>query len=319
MLYEKLVSTEKDHLLMNRIQSIDNFSIDHFSLMFPQERVFLTSLILKYKPKKMLELGVYLGGSSVIMLNAAKEYSGAKLYSSDLIENHTLPDSSTLLSGSIREFETGYVVNKYFTKYHDDWKLFTPGLVNTHLDVIGKDIDFVLIDTAHVHPGEILDTILILPYLKKGAVVVYHDTALHCTDNHPYCNTTANALGALKGKLILPPAYFMNQSVFSNISAVELDPAYSYKQQAMSLFIMLFSGEWIYFYSEKQMQDMFVSIEKHYGKEGVILLQDIITHQKKWINNLEKSREQKIINKIKENERISKIKWYKKILHKKFF
>ena len=33
--------------------------------------------------------------------------------------------------------------------------------------VIGNDIDFAFIDTAHVMPGEVLNIIEILPFLKK--------------------------------------------------------------------------------------------------------------------------------------------------------
>lgn len=43
------------------------------------------------------------------------------------------------------------------------------------IEEIGGDIDFVILDTAHVLPGEILDFIAVLPYLKKDAVVVLHD------------------------------------------------------------------------------------------------------------------------------------------------
>ncbi len=43
------------------------------------------------------------------------------------------------------------------------------------IDGIGGEIDFVILDTVHTMPGEGLDFLAMLPYLKMGAVVVLHD------------------------------------------------------------------------------------------------------------------------------------------------
>ena len=55
--------------------------------------------------------------------------------------------------------------------------LFGAG-VTQFLEEIGRDIDFVVLDTVHVTPGEILDFLAILPYLKSDAVVCLHDVSL---------------------------------------------------------------------------------------------------------------------------------------------
>ena len=47
------------------------------------------------------------------------------------------------------------------------------------IDEIGGDIDFVILDTVHMLPGEVLDFIAVLPYLKIGSVVVLHDVVLN--------------------------------------------------------------------------------------------------------------------------------------------
>ena len=47
------------------------------------------------------------------------------------------------------------------------------------IDEIGGDIDFVILDTVHMLPGEVLDFIAVLPYLKAGSLVVMHDLSLH--------------------------------------------------------------------------------------------------------------------------------------------
>ena len=51
--------------------------------MKPNERKFLNGIIRKYKPKKVVEIGVAQGGSSVVILNAIKDIPNAKLYSID--------------------------------------------------------------------------------------------------------------------------------------------------------------------------------------------------------------------------------------------
>ena len=60
------------------------------------------------------------------------------------------------------------------------------------VDKIGGDIDFVVLDTAHLLPGEILDFLVVLPYLKSDAVICLHDIA----EQH-YQNKLEFATGAL--------------------------------------------------------------------------------------------------------------------------
>ena len=47
------------------------------------------------------------------------------------------------------------------------------------IDEIGDKIDFVILDTVHLFPGEVLDFPVILPYLYDGAIVVLHDITLN--------------------------------------------------------------------------------------------------------------------------------------------
>jgi predicted O-methyltransferase YrrM len=43
------------------------------SIMWGNQREFINGIIRKIKPKKILELGVAFGGSSIIILNAIKD------------------------------------------------------------------------------------------------------------------------------------------------------------------------------------------------------------------------------------------------------
>ena len=50
------------------------------------QREFINGIIRKFKPKKIVEIGVYYGGSSAVILNAIKDIEGAHLYSSMLAQ-----------------------------------------------------------------------------------------------------------------------------------------------------------------------------------------------------------------------------------------
>ena len=79
------------------------------------------------------------------------------LYSCDL-ETKDYMDNS---------LEIGYIVKDFLPNLIDKWKLFTGNTTLAFIEQIGGEIDFVVIDTAHVMPGEVLTLIEILPFLKK--------------------------------------------------------------------------------------------------------------------------------------------------------
>ena len=129
------------------------------SLMSQKERLFLNGLIRKFKPKKFLELGVFYGGSSIIILNALYNNKNSQLYSIDLLQRKSL----------------GFCVYNYFPNLMSNWKLYSGNIATKFIEEIGNNIDMAFIDTAHFEPGEILDFLMILPFLKKGALVGFHD------------------------------------------------------------------------------------------------------------------------------------------------
>lgn len=141
---------------------------------------FLNGLIRKERPRKILEIGTSCGGSAAVMLNAIKDDPDARLYSVDLAKNcHENPNKPI-----------GYLVRERFSELiapetlgsegsGEKWTPFFGGYVSDFLETIGNEIDFCLLDSSHLLPGEILDFLLVLPYLKENVVVAVHDTALH--------------------------------------------------------------------------------------------------------------------------------------------
>jgi hypothetical protein len=169
------------------------------ALMGIFEYYFVSGLIRLYKPKKLLEIGVCTGGMSAAILNAIKDIKGAMLYSCDLEKNNYMINNN--------KYKVGHFVFKKFPNLLYKWKLYTGNTTSAFIEEIGGNIDFVYIDTAHVMPGEVLNIIEILPFLKKNAIIAFDDIN-HQTNMHlariPYFYSCNNLLfSALKGKKIL--------------------------------------------------------------------------------------------------------------------
>jgi hypothetical protein len=167
--------------------------------MSPNEYYFVNGLIRLYKPKKLLEIGVCSGGMSAVILNSIKDIEGAKLYSCDLEKINYKRNNKKL--------KVGHFVFSKFTNLLNKWKLYTGNTTSAFIEEIGGNIDFVYIDTSHVMPGEVLNIIEILPFLKKNAIIAFDDIG-HQTKvklaKIPYFYTCNNLLfSILKGKKIL--------------------------------------------------------------------------------------------------------------------
>lgn len=61
---------------------------NEYSEMAPWEQEFLTGLIQKYKPKKVVEIGLAAGSSSVLLLNALSEQDNKELISVDYLTQY---------------------------------------------------------------------------------------------------------------------------------------------------------------------------------------------------------------------------------------
>lgn len=57
------------------------------------------------------------------------------------------------------------------------------GVLPEYVEKIGNDIDFLILDTVHFVPGELLDFLVCLPHLKDGAIVLLHDIIMNHLGN----------------------------------------------------------------------------------------------------------------------------------------
>ena len=202
--FENEIVNEINDIL--NIKLVQEMTISEMSYL---ERCFLNGIIRQTKPKKILELGVSAGGSSAIILNAIKDFDNAKLYSVDYNKKWCRDNSK----------DVGFIIEEKFSNLKNKWKLYTGGTAAKFMDEIGGEIDLCLIDTMHINPGEFLDFLIVLPYLKKNAILILHDIALH----HNYKSSITNGIlfSCLKGKKLSFNEGLWNS--FANIGAVILD------------------------------------------------------------------------------------------------
>jgi predicted O-methyltransferase YrrM len=290
--------TEVENEILNQL---DDSYIEKSEMSF-EERAFLNALLLRNKPKKLLELGVSAGGSSVVILNAIKDIIDARLYSIDL-------SSSWYSNPSLK---TGHLVDNY-QNLKSKWELFTGSLAYKFIEKIGSGIDFCLIDTAHANPGEILDFLMILPMLNEDAIVVFHDTNLHAYylkigDSYLGTNFITNNLliSSITGKKILQGNFNKKENnYFPNIAGIKINA--QTKEYVFEIFNLL-TIKWRYLLTQNQENELISFLEKYYNSYYIDYLKDIFIYQKE-IKNLSKKTKLKAF--IKRNigyRNISKIK-----------
>ncbi len=106
---EFIIPTDYEKEILNRL----NHSYLKISEMSNEDREFLTALILRYIPFKLMEIGVSGGGSSVVLLNAIKENHDAQLFSIDLRSDWYLDPKK----------KTGFIVDNY-PDLKNKWRLY---------------------------------------------------------------------------------------------------------------------------------------------------------------------------------------------------
>ena len=243
--------------------------IFQYSLMSDIERKFLNGIVRKEKPKKILELGVCAGGSSAIILNAIKYNEDAFLYSVDYIAQY---------HDGEQQRDIGFCIPQYAPHLMDKWKLYTGGTAAEFLEEIGGDIDMCLIDTVHINPGELLDYLMILPFMKQHGIIVLHDISLHLTPHHENSITNCILFSAMQGDKTYPKSENVGRG-FPNIGAAIIDK--ESQIQHITDILMLLGLEWTYMPTQKDCDSMLTLFSKHYDTHTFNLIQQIFVSQTK--------------------------------------
>lgn len=255
---------------INDILNIKLFQEKTISEMSYLERCFLNGIIRQAKPKKILELGVSAGGSSAIILNAIKDFDNAKLYSVDYNTKLYYDNSKN----------TGFIIDEKFSNLKNKWKLYTGGTAAKFMEEIGGEIDLCLLDTMHINPGEFLDFLIVLPYLKKNAILILHDIALHYNGNERHSITNCILFSCLRGKKLSFNEGLWNS--FANIGAVILDE--NVKDNILD-YLYLLTLPWQYLPSYNDILECQKLFSKHYKQDLVDKFINIMLVNKKFFIN----------------------------------
>lgn len=255
------------------------------------EPYFINGIIRKFKPKNCLEIGVSKGGGSIIILNAIKDMNDSTLISLDINER---------VYNNPRE-KTGCNVKKYFPYLAENnkWKLYTGKQPHIFLERLNIQFDFLFLDTVHLAPGEIINFIEVLPFLKENAIVILHDVMFHIPSlNHynppeiKYHPSVIYLMTSIEGKKMMMKH---NKIGFENIGAVILKK--NQEKYFLNYFLLLMSP-WNYMPSDANIEELKIFIKKYYKRKIYLDIFDIaVLENKLYINKLETLKKSSIINK----------------------
>lgn len=222
------------------------------------ESAFLCGLIKKFKPKKILEVGVAAGGTTAIILNRLEKNAQPYIMKSVDILRTVWNDSSK---------HAGYLAttmkNNLQVGTHEFYLGTTLPFV---IDEIGGDIDFLVLDTTHSMPGENLDFLTALPYLKENAVVCMHDVSLNQRDlPYMHFHATAALFSAVTANKFLNLVMNDNLSFnYPNIAAFQINSDTMKNIENVFLTLVL---RWKYLPSQKNLWGYANMFSRHYPQE----------------------------------------------------
>jgi len=256
-----------DKYEINIFNNINNNDLNRCSRMWGNQKEFLNGVIRKFRPKKVLEIGVAEGGSSIIILNAIKDIRDAHLFSIDLSKNNMI----------------GYCVKNIFQNLSNKWSLYTGNIPVKFMKNIGNNIDMVFIDSAHFEPGEILDFLIALPFLKEEAVVIFHDIGNQITKSGgkdsrrnlaPY-----KIFNIIRGTKFYPSG---NGLLTKDIGAIKLEKSqYKYIHD----YFRTLGGQWDYFPEEAHIKMIRKFIKTYYDKDCSLMFEETVKFNRVFVKN----------------------------------
>lgn len=229
-----------------------------------QEHAFLCGLIKERKPKKIVEIGVAEGGTTAVIVNCLSLLGNeCEVYSVDLRELCFCNNQEK--TGYEYERMAQYINTENITHY-----ILLGKLIAGQLKKIGNNIDFVILDTTHRLPGEVLDFLCILPYLAKDAVVVLHDTnlnyvrAAYGTRKYVLESEKCVATKLLFSVVAANKYLTIKEGELFNIAAFMISP--DTHKYVKNLFFLL-TSTWSYILEDSLLKEYRDVYEKYYDEE----------------------------------------------------
>jgi predicted O-methyltransferase YrrM len=148
---------------------VENTEKKYRCLSTQYETSFLIGLIDKYRfsngerIKRVLEVGIFNGGTGLALLKQGCKNEGFYLYGIDKCETDFY----------------GEAVFKEATKEELEHYELHKGSTTADIENILKDkekLDMIFIDAVHEQPYPLIDLIYLIPFLRKDALICMHDT-----------------------------------------------------------------------------------------------------------------------------------------------
>ena len=259
------------------------------------DSAFLCGALKQFRPKKILEVGVAGGATTAIILQVLEDIGEPyKMHSVDI--NTNLYFDKTTSTGFMATFakennlfapSRSTVYGKY--EYSLENNLYTPpqstlcGKHEFHLgeylpqiiDEIGGDIDFVILDTVHWMPGELLDFPVMSPYLKDGAVVILHDLTFTYYRKVFACATPALFCAVISKEKFLN--YEQPKNTYPNIGAFRVDE--QTRRHIGNIFLALML-RWDYVPSENEVNIYHDFYNKRYSTNFVEIFDSAVKYNR---------------------------------------
>lgn len=194
---------------------LEQLSVGNKSEMTERQLAFVCGLIKERKPNKIVEIGVAAGATSSVILNCISMLNlDTQMFSIDLSLYHYTDKTK----------KTGYLIDECVSMLEQRGKipqhiLYTGKHAVDCLETIGEGIDFLILDTVHSLPGEVLDFLACYPLLKQGCVVILHDIALNHTTTYKSDPALSFATKVLFDVITADKILDIGEGAFPNIGA----------------------------------------------------------------------------------------------------
>ena len=269
---------QKPREILREITEVDAVALTE---MTEWQHGFLCGLLKKYRPHKILEIGVSAGGTTAVILNALRLLElDAELFSVDYETQYYR--NKNRRSGFLAEIAERHIEKESGT--HGTLHLLTGNGIPHCIENIGSEIDFLILDTMHILPGELLDFLACLPFLSDEAVVVMHDIAMHYGTNRN-AFATQLLLDTVVGEKIIGRDQESGFLTYPNIGAFQLNR--DTKNYVKNIFLAL-SISWAY--EPKELEQYRTLFKKHYSEELIEIFDLAVSNNKV---SIQKNKERK--------------------------
>lgn len=245
------------------------------------DSAFLCGMLKKFRPAKIMEVGIGGGGTTAIIMQCMYLLGVPyELHSVDL--NEKLYRGGQMQSGYMGELAKEWIPDT-------NQKFHLGKLAHECMDQIGGDIDFLILDTVHALPGELLDFLALFPYLKEGAVVVLHDiTCNYCTSNRNRFREMAYCTKILFD-CVTAPKYLVEDTRTTVRNRLPNIGAFVYTKDTkehISDVVSALSYTWYYMPNETQLKSYQVKILQNLDAEGRWLFESAVKINKDILNTV---------------------------------